>query len=124
MFNESTYRYDDGNLGFNWGSLIGAGGSIGGGIAAKLIGGAAGGPIGAGIALVSSLIAGIFAAHAAKVQREDQISGAWAASGPAAIDAVMQAYHCGQINGSDASTALSQIQAQFYAMTQPITKLN
>jgi len=122
-----TYRSDvDGGLGELSGSwvstLIGAGGSIGGGIVGKLIGGAAGGPIGGGIALLSSLIAGIFGAHAAKVQREDEISGAWAASGPAAIQAVMDAYHSGQIGASDASTALSQIQQQFYAMTQPITK--
>jgi hypothetical protein len=105
-------------------TIVGTGGSLGGSLIGKLIGGAAGGPIGAGIAVLSSLIAGIFGAHAAKVQREDQISGAWAASGPAAINATMSAYHSGQINATDASTALSQIQQQFYAMTQPITKYN
>jgi hypothetical protein len=104
--------------------VVGGAGSIGGSIIGRLIGGAAGGPIGMGIGVLSSLIAGIFAAHAAKSAREDQISGAWAASGPAAIQAVMDANKSGQINASDAATALAQIQQQFYAMTQPITKLN
>ncbi len=104
--------------------VIGGAGSIGGGLIGRLIGGAAGGAVGGGIALLSSLIANIFGAHAAKVQREDQVSGAWAASGPAAIQATMDAYHSGQVSASDASAALSQIQQQFYAMTQPITKYN
>jgi hypothetical protein len=124
-----TYRADAGDglsdLSGSWvAPVVGGAGSIGGGIIGKLIGGAWGGPIGMGIGVVSSLIASIFAQHAAKVQREDQISGAWAASGPAAIQAVMDAYHSGQISSSDASTALGQIQQQFYAMTQPITKYN
>jgi hypothetical protein len=104
--------------------VVGGAGSIGGGIIGNLIGGAAGGAVGGGIALLSSLIAGIFGAHAAKSAREDEISGAWAASGPAAIQAVMDAYHSGQISATDASSALGQIQQQFYAMTQPISKLN
>jgi hypothetical protein len=102
--------------------VVGIGGGIGGKIVGSLIGGAAGGPIGAGIALISSLISGIFAAHAAKVQREDQISGAWAASGPQAIQAVMDAWKSGQASSSDAIAGLQQIQQQFYQMTQPITK--
>jgi len=124
-----TYRADVGDslgdLSGSWvAPVVGGAGSIGGGIIGNLIGGAAGGAVGGGIALLSSLIAGIFGAHAAKVQREDQISGAWAASGPAAIQAVMDSYHSGQISASDAATALGQIQQQFYAMTQPITKYN
>ena len=124
-----TYRADvsSGGLGAlgGWISpIIGTAGSIGGSLIGKLIGGAAGGPIGAGIALLSSLIAGIFGAHAAKVQREDEISNAWAASGPAAIDAVMSAYHSGQISSSEASQSLDSIEAQFRSMTQPITKYN
>lgn len=140
MFIETAYATDDGRratgrglrsaVGFSDldGSLlptiIGAGGSIGGGIIGKLIGGTAGGPIGAGIALVSSLISGIFAAHAAKEQREDQISGAWAASGPQAIDSVMAAYHSGQISGAEAAQGLDQIEAQFRSMALPISKYN
>jgi hypothetical protein len=112
-----------GELGAWLSTLIGTGGSIGGSLIGKLIGGAAGGPIGAGIGLLSSLIAGIFGAHAAKVAQEDQISGAWASSGPAAINAVMSAYHSGQVSASDASTALDQIEAQFRSMAQPIAKL-
>lgn len=104
--------------------VIGGGGGIGGGIIGSLIGGPVGAAVGGGISVLSSLIAGIFAQHSAKVQREDQISGAWAQSGPAAIQAVMDAYHSGQISSSEASSALGQIQQQFYAMTQPISKLN
>jgi len=122
-----TYRADAGDglsdLSGSWvAPVVSAGGGIGGGIIGKLIGGTWGGPIGAGIGVISSLIASIFAQHAAKVQREDEISGAWAASGPAAIQAVMDANRSGQISASEAATALAQIQQQFYAMTQPITK--
>ena len=76
------------------------------------------------IGFIGSLIASIFGQHAAKVQREDQISGAWAASGPQAIQAVMDAYKSGQISGAEASSGLDQIQQQFYQMTAPITKYN
>ena len=123
MFNETCYRADD-NLGDWLPTIIGTGGSIGGGLIGRAIGGAAGGPIGAGISLVSSLIAGIFGAHAAKVRREDEISGAWAANGPRAIDGVMAAYRGGQISGSQAAQALDQIEAEFRAMTLPISKYN
>lgn len=121
MFNETVYLN---GLGIApWApSLIGVGGSIGGGIAASKIGGAWGGPIGAGISALSALLAGIFGAHRAKVQREDEISGAWAASGPQAIEAVMQAYRSGQVSGAQASAALDQIESQFRSMAQPITK--
>lgn len=122
MFNETAYNHLEGQ----WlAPIIGTGSTIGGSIWSALgIGGAAAGPIGMGISAIGSLIAGIFGAHAAKVKREDEISGAWAASGPQAIDAVMSAYHSGQISGRDAAAALDQIQAQFYQMTQPITKYN
>lgn len=122
MFNETTYN--DG-LGAWLPTAVGAGGSIGGGLFAALgIGGKFAGPIGMGISAISSLIASIFGAHAAKVQREDEISGAWAASGPQAIESVMSAYRSGQLSGRDASAALDQIEAQFRQMTQPITKYN
>ncbi len=126
MFNEVAY--DDSNLGFAWPSLIGAGGSIGGSVVGGILAGAGhgaiAGPIGAGIGILTGLIGSIFGAHKAKVAREDEISGAWAASGPKAIDAVMQAYHSGSISASEASQALDSIEAQFYSMTAPITKYN
>lgn len=122
MFNEVSYS--DGNMGDFLPGLIGTGGSIGGSFVGKLIGGAAGGPIGAGIAVLSSLIAGIFGAHSAKVAREDEISNAWAASGPSAIQAVMSAYQSGQVSGNDALNALDGIEAQFRSMAAPIAKLN
>lgn len=121
MFNETTYNPGFGDL---LPGLIGTGGSIGGSIIGRLIGGAAGGPIGMGISALSSLIAGIFGAHAAKEAREDQISGAWAASGPQAINAVMSAYHSGSISASEAAQSLDSIEGQFRQMTAPITKYN
>jgi len=109
-------------------TIIGTGGSIGGGIISGILAGAGhgaiAGPIGAGIGLLTGIIAGIFAAHRAKVQREDEISNAWAQSGPQAIDAVMTAYHQGQISGPEAAQAFDQIEAQFRQMTTPITKYN
>lgn len=123
MFSETSY-YDDGNMGGLLPTLIGTGGSIGGSIIGKLIGGGAGGPIGMGIAALSSLIAGIFAAHSAKVAQEDQISGAWASAGPQAINAVMAAYHGGQISATEAAQSLDGIEGQFRQMAQPIAKLN
>lgn len=122
-----TYRDDvPGNLGDLSGSwvapVIGTGGSIGGSIIGSMIGGAAGGPIGAGIGLLTGLIAKIFGAHAAKVKQEDAVTGAWAASGPQAIDAVMSAYHSGQVSGSDAASALDSIEAQFVSMMTPVAK--
>jgi len=125
VFNETcSYNDGDGNMGGWLPTVIGAGGSIGGGLIGKAIGGAAGGPIGAGISLVSSLIAGIFGAHAAKVKREDEISSAWAANGPRAIDGVMAAYRAGQISGQEAAGALDQIESEFLSMTAQITKYN
>lgn len=113
-----------GELGGWWQSLIGAGGGIGGKVAAGAIGGPVGAAVGFGIGIVTSIISAIFGGHAAKVQREDQISGAWAAQGPAAIDAIMQAYKSGQVSASDAINGLQQIEAQFIQMTTPITKYN
>mgnify|MGYP001593996317 CR=1 FL=1 len=122
MFNEVSYSYGEG-LGDWLPTTIGAGGTIGGGIFTALgIGGKFAGPIGMGISAISSLIAGIFAAHSAKVKREDEISGAWAASGPQAIEAVMSSYRSGQISGPEARQALDQIEGQFRSMAQPITK--
>lgn len=112
-----------GELGAGWiAPTVSIGSSIGGSIAAGAIGGAWGGPIGSAIGIIGGLISSIFGAHAAKVAREDQISSAWAANGPAAISGVMDAYAHGQISGADAVTALDQIEAQFREMTQSITK--
>lgn len=122
MFNETSYTGFEGILP----GIIGGGSQIGGSVVGSILAGAGhgaiAGPIGMGIGFIGSLIANIFGAHAAKEAREDQISGAWAASGPQAIDAVMNAYHQGQISASDASSALDQIEAQFRQMSQPITK--
>lgn len=128
-----TYRDDvPSNLGDLSGSwvapTIGIAGSIGGsvvgGILASAGAGAIAGPIGAGIGIVVGLISSIFAKHAAKVQQEDQVTGAWAAQGPAAIDAVMGAYHSGQISGSDAASGLDMIEQQFIQLMQPVAKYN
>jgi hypothetical protein len=126
VFNETAYNTVSGlsDLEGVLPTIIGAGGSIGGSVVGGMIGGSWGGPIGAGIGLLTGLISGIFSAHAAKVQREDEISNAWAAAGPQAIDAVMNAYHTGQVSGPEAAQALDQIEAQFKSMTSPITKYN
>jgi hypothetical protein len=107
-----------------WQSFIGPGGSIGGKVAAGAIGGPVGAAVGFGIGVISSIIGFFFSSHAKKVQREDEISGAWAAQGPAAIDAVMQAWKSGQVSGSDAVSGLQQIEQQFVQMTTPISKYN
>jgi len=114
-----------GNLAGLWQSLI----AVGGGVGAKLVpalmgGGPVGAAIGAGIGLVSTILSAIFGGHAAKVQREDQVSSAWASQGPAAISAIMQAYQTGQISGSDAISGLQQIEQQFVQMAAPISKYN
>lgn len=111
-------------LGGFWQSLIGPAGGIGGKVAAGAIGGPVGAAVGLGIGVITSIIGFFFSSHAKKVQREDQISGAWAAQGPPAIDAVMAAFHSGQVSASDAVSGLQQIEQQFLQMATPITKYN
>jgi len=113
-----------GGLSGFWQSLIGPGGSIGGKVAAGAIGGPVGAAVGFGIGVISSIIGFFFTSHAKKVQREDQITNAWAAQGPPAIDAVMQAWKSGQVSASDAISGLQQIEQQFLQMAEPITKYN
>jgi hypothetical protein len=79
--------------------------------------------IGIGSKLLGSIL-GIFGAHAAKVQREDQISGAWAAQGPMLIEQIKQAYASGQMSASDASSALDSLENQFRQNAQQISKYN
>jgi len=120
-----VWRSDETHLGElgSWVSTtVGVGGSIGGKVAGGLIGGAAGGPIGIAIGLVTGIISAILGAHAAKVQREDKVSGSWASSGPQAISATMDAWKAGQLTGSDAVSQLQSIEQQFLQMSQPITK--
>lgn len=107
-----------------WQSLIGPGGSIGGKIAAGAIGGPVGAAVGLGIGVISSIIGFFFTSHAKKVQREDEITGAWAAQGPPAIDAVMAAWKGGQVSGADAISGLQQIEQQFLQMAAEISKYN
>ena len=113
-----------GELGSWVSTTIGVGGAVGGKIAAGAIGGAAGGPIGIAIGLITGIISSILGAHAAKVRREDKVSGAWASSGPQAISATMQAWQGGQLTGSDAIAQLQSIQNQFLQQSQSITKYN
>lgn len=113
MFNETAYSIDtDTGLGFLPGPAISAG--------------AGGGPIGiaisVGASLISSLLKKIFGAHKARVQREDQISGAWAASGPQAIQEVLALCKSGQATPQETIAGLQSIEQQFLEMTRPIVK--
>lgn len=113
-----------GSLGGWWQSLIGVGGGIGAKVTPMLATGPIGAAIGAGIGLITTILSSIFGAHAAKAQHEDQISNAWAAQGPAAIDAVMQAFKSGQVSASDAISGLQQIEQQFMQQSISISKYN
>lgn len=118
-----------GTLGGSWiaptiGAVGSVGGSVIGGILASAGAGAIAGPIGAGIGILTGLIASIFAKHSAKVAREDEVTGAWAASGPQALDAVMAAYKSGQVSGPEAASALDSIEQQFISLMGPVAKYN
>lgn len=86
---------------------------------------AAGGPIGIAIAAGSvlvPLIIGLFSKHKQRVQREDQVSSAWAQTGPQAINDVMTGWRTCLLSGDQAVAALLEIERQFLELTTPIVK--
>ena len=111
-----------GDLGASKAQVVGTGGSAGAGIATAAIGGAAGGPVGLAIGLVSGIIASIFGAHAAKVKREDEVTGVWAQTGQRAISEVMAVWRSGKASKADTIQGLHSIEAYFKSLTADVVK--
>lgn len=119
-----TWTYDDGLSGSKAGAVIGTAGSIGSKLIPALSTGAWAGPIGMGVGLVAGLIAGIFAKHAAKVRREDEVTGVWAATGQQAIDETMALYRSGQARKDEVLAGFDSIEAQYEQLMREVSKYN
>jgi hypothetical protein len=105
------------------GTIIGTGGAIGGKAVTAIMGtSAAAGPVGMAVGLVASVIAMIFGAHAAKVAREDEVTGVWAATGQKAIDEVMSLWRAGKVPKSETIAGLQSIESQFQSLTSQVVK--
>lgn len=90
-------------------------------VAASAGGGPVGMIIGAGISLVS-VIGRIFGAHKARVKRENEVTGVWAATGQKAIDETMAYYRSGRASDREALSALDDIERQYEELMREVSK--
>ena len=131
MFFETSYndnRPGLGDLGLAPGKKAAKGTGFIGGVASTAapfaIAGPVGAAIGAAVGIVSGIVASIFGAHAAKVAAEDEATGAWAASGPQTVEAIMAAWRSGRASSSDAIASLNGVVEQYKANMQSVSKYN
>jgi len=125
MFNETCYNFypDFDGLG-DTGKIVGIGTSTAGSLIPLLSASAIAGPIGLVVGLVGGLIASIFGRHAAKVRREDEVTGVWAETGQVAITETMALWRAGKASSAEAIAGLKSIQEQFKTLMSPVVKTN
>lgn len=123
MFFETSYNL--GELGGSKvGQVVGTGGGFAGSIIPLVSTAAWAGPVGAAVGIVAGIIAGIFARHAAKVAREDEVTGVWAQTGQQAIAQTMALYRSGDASAAEVIAGLQSIEEQFKQLTSDVVKTN
>jgi len=125
---EHSKRRGMGYLGATGPSVLATGAGVAGagaGVAASAAGlGAVAGPIGAAVGAVIGIIAGLWAAHDARVQGATTENAALNSAVPTffqGIQAIFQAANAGQISGSQAATLAQQNYQSFWAQMSTYT---